>query len=121
MRFLIDMNLSPGWVHFLAKEHIEAIHWSYVGAGTASDEDVMRWADEHDYVVLTADLDFGAILAATGRRKPSVIQIRSDLIGPEAIGGILLTCIRTVEEPLSNGALISLEAARARVRILPLP
>jgi predicted nuclease of predicted toxin-antitoxin system len=34
---------------------------------------------EHDYVVLTADLDFGSILAVTGRQKPSVIQIRDDL------------------------------------------
>jgi predicted nuclease of predicted toxin-antitoxin system len=40
---------------------------------------------EHDYVVLTADLDFGSILAVTGRQKPSVIQIRDDLLTPSAL------------------------------------
>jgi len=32
----------------------------------------------NDYTVLTLDLDFSAILAATQGRKPSVVQLRSD-------------------------------------------
>jgi predicted nuclease of predicted toxin-antitoxin system len=120
MRFVIDMNLSPGWVHFLEQEHFEAIHWSDVGPGTASDEDVMSWAGEHDCVVITADLDFGSILAATGGQKPSVIQLRGDRMMPSTIGNVLLDCIRTVQEELASGALISLDTGRARLRILPL-
>ena len=120
MRFLIDMNLPPRWVHFLAEAGFEAIHWSDVGPGTASDEELLRWADEHDYVVLTADLDFGAILAVTGRQKPSVVQIRSDRISPSAIGGVILASIRRAQEDLAKGALVSLDATRSRLRILPL-
>jgi predicted nuclease of predicted toxin-antitoxin system len=120
MRFVIDMNLSPGWVHFLEQEHFEAIHWSDVGPGTASDKDVMSWAFEHDCVVITADLDFGSILAATGGQKPSVIQLRGDRMMPSTIGNVLLDCIRTVQEELASGVLISLDTGRARLRILPL-
>jgi predicted nuclease of predicted toxin-antitoxin system len=120
MKFLIDMNLSPGWVHFLAQEHFEAIHWSDIGLGTASDMDVMSWAGEHDCVVITADLDFGSILAATGGQKPSVIQLRGDRTMPGTIGNVLLDCIRTAHEELAGGALISLDTTRARLRILPL-
>ena len=45
----------------------------------------MAWATEHGYVVVTADLDFGAILAATRRMSPSVVQVRSDILTPHSI------------------------------------
>ena len=65
MKFLIDMNLSPGWIDVLTAEGWEAVHWSTVGAHRATDESIMTWAREHAYVVVTHDLDFSALLAAT--------------------------------------------------------
>jgi predicted nuclease of predicted toxin-antitoxin system len=120
MRLLVDMNLSPGWVPFLQEAGFEATHWSTVGAPDASDHALMQWAAAHDHVVVTNDLDFSTILAATGRRKPSVIQIRADLLTPAAIGGAVLRAIAQTEPELREGALISIDAGRARLRILPL-
>ncbi|MEH6953049.1 DUF5615 family PIN-like protein (plasmid) [Nitrobacter sp. NHB1] len=120
MRFLIDMNLSPNWVPFLQEAGLEATHWSSVGAANAPDRALMRWAATHDHVVLTNDLDFSTILAATGRRKPSVIQIRADLLTPTAIGSALLRAIAQTERELAEGALVLIDPQRARVRILPL-
>ncbi|MET4492927.1 DUF5615 family PIN-like protein [Bradyrhizobium sp. LA7.1] len=120
MRFLIDMNLSPSWVPFLQNAGFEAVHWSAVGAVDASDRTLMPWAAGHDHVVVTNDLDFSTILAATQRRKPSVIQIRADLLTPVAIGSAVLRAIAQTERELAEGALISIDLDRARVRILPL-
>lgn len=120
MRFLIDMNLSPGWVAFLQKAGYEAAHWSTVGAADASDRTLMQWAAAHDHVVVTNDLDFSAILAATQRQKPSVIQIRADLLTPTAIGAAVLRAVEQTREELTAGALVSIDPDRARVRILPL-
>ena len=120
MKVLVDMNLSPGWANFLAEAGFEAVHWSDVGEGNAPDSELMQWAVEHGYVVLTADLDFGAILAATQGRGPSVVQVRSDILTPRAIGGAVLAAIRQSQQELLEGALISVDAARARLRILPL-
>lgn len=61
MKFLVDVNLSPEWVSFLAEAKFESVHWSEIGPGNASDAELMQWASERDYVLLTADLDFGAI------------------------------------------------------------
>jgi predicted nuclease of predicted toxin-antitoxin system len=36
MKVLLDMNLSPDWVGFLAVAGIESVHWSAIGAGTAT-------------------------------------------------------------------------------------
>ena len=67
------MNLSPGWIDLLVNSGFEAVHWSSIGRGNETDAELMRWAADRAHVVLTADLDFGAILAATQRRQPSVI------------------------------------------------
>jgi len=120
MKILVDMNLSPGWVSFLAKAGFEAVHWSEVGSGNAEDSELMRWAAEAGYVVLTADLDFGAILAATQGRRPSVVQVRGDVLAPRAIGSAVVAALRQAPRELRDGALISVDAARARLRILPL-
>ena len=80
----------------------------------------MRWAAERDFVVVTADLDFSAILAATDRRRPSVILLRNDILTPLALGSAVLAAINKAKDELVAGAIISLDAERARLRVLPL-
>ena len=120
MKFLVDMNLSPIWVNFLVASGFEAVHWVQIGARDAGDAEVMQWAADHDHIVLTNDLDFGAILASTQKRRPSVLQLRSDILTPTAIGPVVVAAIRHSDQELRNGALISIDAVRARMRILPL-
>ncbi|MCB2261847.1 MAG: DUF5615 family PIN-like protein [Candidatus Thiosymbion ectosymbiont of Robbea hypermnestra] len=62
MKLLVDMNLSPRWVNLLTDAGIRAAHWSTLGAAEAPDTEIMAYARTNDYVVLTHDLDFGAIL-----------------------------------------------------------
>jgi predicted nuclease of predicted toxin-antitoxin system len=73
VKLLVDMNLSPSWVDRLARHGFEAVHWSTIGAATAPDVEIVTWANGHQFVV-TNDLDFSAILAATGGASPSVVQ-----------------------------------------------
>jgi len=120
MKILVDMNLSPDWVTFLDEAGFEAVHWSHVGLHSAPDADVMDWATKNEQVVLTADLDFGAILAASKGRRPSVILLRSDIPTPSATGSIVVLALRESASELAEGALISLDARHARLRILPM-
>jgi hypothetical protein len=53
MKLVVDMNLSPRWVGLLTTAGFEAVHWSEVGAATASDEQIMAWGIGADAVVLT--------------------------------------------------------------------
>ncbi len=82
MKILVDMNLSPRWVTALQAAGIEARHWSTVGAPNAPDEDVLSWTAANGFVLLTNDLDFGAILASSEANIPSVIQIRTQDLRP---------------------------------------
>ncbi len=120
IRLLIDMNLSPEWVDFLEKENIEAVHWSEIGDPSASDREIFAYAREHNFIVFTHDLDFGAILAATNAEAPSVVQIRTQDTMPAKQGAKLIEAMQTFESALKEGALLTLDEMKQRIRILPL-
>ncbi|MDP1613723.1 MAG: DUF5615 family PIN-like protein [Sulfuritalea sp.] len=121
MKLLVDMNLSPRWARMLADAGIEAAHWSTVGANNAPDSEIMAYARANDYVVLTHDLDFSAILAATHGEKPSVVQIRAEDVSPDAIGKQVVVALRQMTSELEEGALLTVDPSRTRLRVLPLP
>ncbi|MBV9251878.1 MAG: DUF5615 family PIN-like protein [Acetobacteraceae bacterium] len=120
MKLLLDMNLSPRWVALLGESGMEAEHWSALGAVNASDAAIMAFARTNGYVVLTHDLDFGAILAATQGDKPSVVQIRSQDVSPDAISRSVIDALRQMSAELDKGALLTIYADRMRLRLLPL-
>lgn len=119
MRVLLDMNLSPVWRPFLEAAGHEALHWSEVGPPDAPDDAIMAWAREHGYIVFTNDLDFSAALAATQAVGPSVLQLRTQDLLPEAAGPAVLEALRRFAPELDAGALLSVDLRRARVRLLP--
>jgi predicted nuclease of predicted toxin-antitoxin system len=120
MKILVDMNLSPRWIDFRASAGFEAAHWSQIGASDARDTEVMHWTADHDHIVLTSDLDFGAILAATHDRRPSVVQLRSDVLTTSVIGSVVVAALRQMTRELNDGALVSVDTTRTRLRVLPL-
>ena len=71
-------------------------------------------------MVLTHDLDFGALLAATRATGPSVVQIRTQDVLSKRFEESLVTTLRQFEDALEAGALISVDERTSRVRILPL-
>jgi predicted nuclease of predicted toxin-antitoxin system len=86
VNLIVDMNLSPRWISVLADAGFTAVHWSSVGAANAPDSEIMRYARQHKQIVLTHDLDYSSILAATQGEKPSVVKIRAAEISPRTIG-----------------------------------
>jgi predicted nuclease of predicted toxin-antitoxin system len=120
MKLLVDMNLSPRWAKVLVEAGFEASHWSSLGPANAPDAVIMAFARASGYVVLTHDLDFSAILAATQGAKPSVVQIRAEDVRPETVGPTLIEALRQMAAQLEEGALLTVDPARSRLRVLPL-
>jgi predicted nuclease of predicted toxin-antitoxin system len=113
------MNLSPLWVDFLGSAGIVAAHRASIGERDAPDTDIMAYAAAEGYVVLTHDLDFGAILAATNGSRPSVVQFRASDLSPDKIGPHLTDALSRMEAEIEQGALLTIEPGRARMRLLP--
>lgn len=80
----------------------------------------MAWAVDNGYIVLTHDLDFGAVLAATKAQGPSVIQVRAQDVLPAHLEPTLVRAIKDHELALKAGALIVIDEFRSRVRVLPI-
>jgi predicted nuclease of predicted toxin-antitoxin system len=120
MKLLVDMNLSPRWIDFLTNAGLEAVHWSAIGEPNAPDSEIMRYAAEHGYIVLTHDLDFSAILAASHGEKPSVIQLRAEDINYRAIGSRVIATLLHMTAQLEAGAILTITSHHIRVRMLPL-
>jgi predicted nuclease of predicted toxin-antitoxin system len=120
MKLLVDMNLSPRWVQFLATKGVDALHWSAVGDARATDATIMRWAVDRGYTVFTHDLDFSAILATAGASGPSVLQVRAQDVSPEAIGEDVARVLGDHASAIDAGAIVTIDELGARVRILPI-
>ena len=104
----------------LGEGQLESIHWSSVGKPDATDVEIMSWARDHGYIVLTYDLDFGTILALTKANGLRVVQIRTQDLMSRRISQSVIKVIKKNKEALAEGCLIVLNETSERVRILPL-
>jgi predicted nuclease of predicted toxin-antitoxin system len=76
MKFLVDMALSPKTAKFLVALGYEAERVDKLGMAKSKDREIFEFAIGNNRVVITADMDFGHILAHTKSNKPSVIIFR---------------------------------------------
>ncbi len=99
----------------------DVVHTLDIGMATASDAEVLELADREQRVVVTGDTDFGALLALTRRRSPSVILFRSRET-PRAVdqARVILDHLDDVASDLPEGAVVVVTDDRRRVRRLPL-
>jgi predicted nuclease of predicted toxin-antitoxin system len=74
----------------------------------------------NDHVLVTHDLDFGALLAAGGQPTPSVIQLRTADLAPESYAPLLVAALTQAADTLADGALVTVSPRESRIRILPL-
>jgi predicted nuclease of predicted toxin-antitoxin system len=120
VKLLVDMNLSPSWVDRLVHHGFEAVHWSTIGAATAPDAEILTWANEHHFVVITNDLDFSAILATGAVDGPSVVQLPTQDLLSEGAARIVARALEAHREDIERGALLSIDEGGTRIRMLPL-
>ena len=97
----------------------EAVRVNEVGMATAKDKEILAYAEKRNLVVITADLDFGDILAYSQNRKPSVIIFRLKNPSPDHVNVLLLEALPRIEESLDMGAIVVIEDSRIRIRALP--
>jgi len=104
--------------HAFTQQVLLADHLAQRPGAQAFGQGLMGGGD--GFVLLTHDLDFGAILASSAAAIPSVIQIRSDDLRPDVLGGRIASTLLQLAQALEEGALVTVDPARERVRILPL-
>jgi predicted nuclease of predicted toxin-antitoxin system len=121
VRFLIDQALSPAVASELNRAGHDAVHVREVGMQAASDEEIFDHASQDDRVVVSADTDFGTLLAARKQTSPSVILFRhGSQHRPSDQAALLKANLPQLVSALEAGSIVVIQPDRVRVRALPL-
>jgi predicted nuclease of predicted toxin-antitoxin system len=121
VRLLVDANLSPRLAAALTGAGHDVVHVADLGMSRATDIEILEAADRDDRVIISADTDFGTLLAMSGASRPSVLLLR--LTSPRRVAqvaAVLEANLPTVAEALDAGAVVVVEDGRVRVRSLPM-
>lgn len=120
MRFLVDNALSPVVSELLNAAGHDAIHVRDLKLATAPDPEIFDAAAATQRIIVSADTDFGTLLAVQNASAPSVILFRrASQRRPESQAALLLNNLVAVADALKQGAIVVIEEDRIRIRMLP--
>ena len=121
MRFLVDNALSSEVARLLKDGGHDAVHVRDYELHAAEDPIILEQAGSEDRILVSADSDFGMLLAISRRIKPSFVLFREpDAIHAADYVGLIIQVLPAIEHELLTKGVATFRHGRVRFRNLPL-
>lgn len=120
MKFLVDNALSVRVARALIQAGYDAIHVRDLGMQAAVAAAILERARGEGRVLISADTDFGTLLALEPAASPSVLLLRRKDNRTEALIAVLLANLPALTDDLKAGSIVVIDDRRIRVHRLPL-
>ena len=120
MKLLLDQGMPRSAVAQLCLAGVDTVHVGDIGHSESEDDAILQLGRDTERVVATLDADFHTLLALSGATSPSVIRIRIEGLRGDAMAKLLQTVLAQCADDLANGAAVTVQEGRIRVRLLPI-
>ncbi len=114
------MGISPRTVAYLQDLGHDAAHLNDQNLGQLPDSEILEKARTEERILLTHDLDFGELIAASAAHLPSIIIFRLRNMRPESLNRYMTVILKEHEQLLESGSILSVTEGQIRSRALPL-
>jgi predicted nuclease of predicted toxin-antitoxin system len=120
MKFLLDMGIPPRSAAHLKSLGHDTVHLREVGLHRLADVEILAKALQERRAVVTHDLDFTDLLAASGQELPTVVVFRVRDMRARNVNRFLDLLLNSHADALERGVVIVVQETRIRVRPLPI-
>lgn len=119
MKFLLDANIPYSSLKVFEALDLEAVHVYDINLGSAEDSVIMKYAAKNELVIVTRDLDFGALAVHTKVPAYGILSLRLPFsFTAKQINSILKSFLSNVELDKLKRAVVVVELGRYRIRKL---
>jgi predicted nuclease of predicted toxin-antitoxin system len=114
------MGISPKTGEVLRTLGHDAIHLHEQNLDQLPDRAILEKARHEERILLTHDLGFGDLIAASGANLPTVIIFRLRNMQPAFVNRYLRAIVARYADKLEQGVIMSVTEGQIRLRSLPL-
>ena len=120
IKILLDQGLPRSAAVLLRQQGWDANHVGEIGLATASDQTILKHAEQQGSTVVTLDADFHALLAVSGASAPSVVRLRIEGLKGNELAALLIRVWERAGAALARGAIATVTPAGIRIKELPI-
>ena len=117
MKFLLNENIPPSLSPLLQEINWNASHSYQLGLNGKSDNYIVEFAIQNEFVIITHDLDYSRIVSLSGKDKPSVLSFRLDNVSVGLLFKLISLNKIQLEHYLQLSALVSIDEKGFRFRV----